>query len=583
LRVPAGAPAAVVGFGAVLALGGRDGGFDAQTWGWVALPLLLVLLACSSAPTFRLTRLERGLLAALALLAVWTALSALWAPTAGPPVEEAERAVLYAAAVAAVLATGARARPTWLTGGVLAASLVLCAWSLERRLLPAQAVTGRLLGPLGYTNGLGLLAAMGILLALGFAARHAAAAAALVVLVPTLVFTFSRGSWLALAAGLVVLAVLEARAGRLVQIAAAVPVAAAAGWLADRAPALTHTGHPLAEAQHDGRRLLLELAALALVAPLPVVAARRAPAFRPGTRTLAGAAVALALAGVAAGLVVHAHRSSASSSLDARLVSLSSSGRGDYWRAALDEVRAHPLLGGGAGTWNRWWLLHRPPGSMDALDAHELYLETLAELGPLGLALLAAALAVPLVALRRALRAPLAPACAAAYVALLVHAAVDWDWELSGVMLAGLLCGAVLVAAAGGPVQRLSPSVRGATAATVAAAAAAVFVLQIGNSAAAAAADALDAGRFDEAAREARRAASWQPWSTQPQLDLAEARLAVGDLTGAADELRRVVRRDPGDWQGWYELALATSGREHRLALVRARSLNPYGPAADIR
>jgi hypothetical protein len=77
-------------------------------------------------------------------------------------------------------------------------------------------------------------------------------------------------------------------------------------------------------------------------------------------------------------------------------------------------------------------------------DAHSLYLETLAELGLLGLALLGLALAPPLLAAFRGASA----AAAGGYVAFLVHAGLDWDWELPAVTLAGLLCGAALIALA---------------------------------------------------------------------------------------------------------------------------------------
>ena len=63
------------------------------------------------------------------------------------------------------------------------------------------------------------------------------------------------------------------------------------------------------------------------------------------------------------------------------------------------------------------------------LDAHSLYLETLAELGLVGLALLVLALAPPLVAGFRGVEA----AATGGYVAFLIHAGLDWDWELPAV------------------------------------------------------------------------------------------------------------------------------------------------------
>ena len=59
---------------------------------------------------------------------------------------------------------------------------------------------------------------------------------------------------------------------------------------------------------------------------------------------------------------------------------------------------------------------------MNVRDAHSLYLEILAELGPIGLALLVTALVVPLVALWRVRAWAPAATPAAAYLAWLVHA-----------------------------------------------------------------------------------------------------------------------------------------------------------------
>ena len=83
-------------------------------------------------------------------------------------------------------------------------------------------------------------------------------------------------------------------------------------------------------------------------------------------------------------------------------------------------------------------------------DAHSLYLETLAELGLVGFALLALLIGGVAVTARRA-----GPAAALAAWAL--HAGVDWDWELPALTLVAIvLAGLVLTsrdrrAAPGGP------------------------------------------------------------------------------------------------------------------------------------
>jgi O-antigen ligase len=125
------------------------------------------------------------------------------------------------------------------------------------------------------------------------------------------------------------------------------------------------------------------------------------------------------------------------------LAGLFGANRPHYWHVAWHEFELNPVLGSGAGTFERYWLLYRPVGSF-ARDAHSLYLETLAELGPIGLVLLLAALGLPLLVLRGR-RDPMLATAAAGYVAYLVHTGVDWDWELPVVTLCGLVCGSGLL------------------------------------------------------------------------------------------------------------------------------------------
>src|SRR5262249_22833048 len=94
-----------------------------------------------------------------------------------------------------------------------------------------------------------------------------------------------------------------------------------------------------------------------------------------------------------------------------------------YWHVAAKQAAAQPVLGSGAGTFVDWWLrLRTVPRSTQ--EAHSLYLETVAELGPLGLALLLAVFAFPFAAAWR-LRHPPALAALTVYV---LAAAVDFHW-----------------------------------------------------------------------------------------------------------------------------------------------------------
>ena len=129
------------------------------------------------------------------------------------------------------------------------------------------------------------------------------------------------------------------------------------------------------------------------------------------------------------------------------------SDRAYYWPVAWQALES-PLRGLGSGAFAQVWALERPV-PVDAIDAHSLFLEMLLELGAVGLVLVVATLAVPLAAaLRDAGR--WAAGATGAYVAFLVHAAVDWDWEMPAVTIAGLGCGAALVVATRRPAPEAS-------------------------------------------------------------------------------------------------------------------------------
>ena len=93
---------------------------------------------------------------------------------------------------------------------------------------------------------------------------------------------------------------------------------------------------------------------------------------------------------------------SRAANLNNRLFTLSGNGRYQLWRIALDDAGSHPGLGSGAGSYERYFLRHQPAHLGRVRDAHSLYVETLAELGPFGLALLVVVLGTPLAVAREA-------------------------------------------------------------------------------------------------------------------------------------------------------------------------------------
>jgi hypothetical protein len=295
LSSPWEAAAGIAGAVGVAALGAADGGYFPTAWGWTALVALWIVAAIALlGSVVRPSGLQLTFLAGLTAFGVWTVLSTVWSIDSVETVREAQRMLAYVAVAAAlVLAVRVRAVPT-LLGGVLAGITLPSLYGLGTRLFPDRLgvfdpIAGyRLSEPLGYWNGLGIFAAMGVLLALGLAARartlvaRGIAGALPVLLLPTVYFTFGRGPWIALAVAFLAAIAIDPRRLQLLAAALVVGAPAAAGALvASQYDALRREDAPLALAAHDGHRLALVLAVLA------AVGAGAAIAFALGERRVA--------------------------------------------------------------------------------------------------------------------------------------------------------------------------------------------------------------------------------------------------------------------------------------------------------
>ena len=598
--------------GLLVALNASQGGYFPTSWGWSsAIVLLLVAVWLVAAETTELTPVESVQVGLLVLLLGWTFLSATWSGDPGSSVGEAQRTLVTLVMVAAVVLIVRRRDACAIPAAVLVAITLICIYATATRILPRHfghfnaAAAYRLSAPIGYWNGLGLFAGMGVLLALGVVGSRidrrtrAASAATLPITFVTLYFAYSRGSWLALALGAAVTVVCTRSIGRAaIAWLLTVPFAGAAVWYASSLDALTHRRATLSAAAAQGGRLAVFLVAAAAAAAAGALAldvlGRRVPLER------IGRIVAVVLCALAAGaggvwlaahpgrpgeVLSHAKRVFGDSGtrtpvdLNRRLFSLSSNGRETLWRVAWDDFRSRPLLGSGAGTFERQWL-RDPRATFYVRDAHSLYLETLAELGLPGLVLLVAALSMPLAVGARRTGNALWAGAAGAYVAYLVHVAGDWDWELSGVTSAAFLIGAAMLMAPRSERRRpLSLPPWGKAAAGLAIAVLLVFALDgwLGNSAVSSAQSAIDSRDWTRAEQQARRAEGFLPWSADPPTVLAEAYLGEGDRAGARASARKAIDRSFGSWEAWLDLALASNGAAQRRALAHAARLYPRG------
>jgi O-antigen ligase len=557
-------PAAfALGFATPAALAFANGGYFPSEWGLAALGFLLAAaVALIVREGLELGRLDAVLPGALALLLGWTLLSAAWAPSAAQPVLEAERTLVYLAAALCAAVVLGRESVGACVAGVAAGAGLVAVYAL------VVADPGEQLAePIGYWNSLGILCVLGLLTG---ARAGLLGAALLPALATALYLTFSRGSLLALALGVAALVALDHDRFRLLALAPAPVLAVAAAALTDDVP----------------------FWAIAAAAVLAVVLARLAPRLDPSPRVrrAVGAVLAVGAVGLAVAALVRignpvdaftAPLPPTGGDLGGRLTSASGNGRADYWRVAWNAVEDDPLRGAGAGEYGRRWLLERPT-AFAARDAHNLYLETLAELGPLGLALLLAVLAVPLAALIRARAHPAAAPAGAGYAAFLGHAAVDWDWEVPAVTATALLLGASIVALArDGASLPLTLQRRLLGLAALLPLVAAAAVAHAGNRALSASVEAIERGDGREALAKARRARTWMPWSYEPWQRLGEAYLVGGRPDAARSALREALERDDAEWSVWYDLAAASEEGARGSALARAEALNPRGPEID--
>jgi O-Antigen ligase len=449
-----------------VALAFFSGGFfdRARDIALLAAGVVLALLV-AAAPAGRLVpphRAARAALVAAAAYAGWIALSATWAPVRDYAVDDAERALLYATVLAAAaIAFRERRAARALEPLAAAGTLIVIGYGLAGRLLPGivtehpqRSAVGRLDQPLTYWNATGALAALGLILCARVAGdrnRHPAlrsgAAAAALPLGMGCYLSFSRGALAALAAGLLTLVVLapsfaQLRAVLLVAVAGATGAIAAAA-----SPAVRALEGSASAREREGAIVLavaIALMALAAVAPRLRLPDRRLPLPRwAGWATLAAVAALLVVPIAAAGGRQQAPP--ATGATNQRFASLGSNRYG-YWRVALDTGADHPLAGVGASGFRVAWLQHRDVDE-NVRDAHSLELETFAELGLVGVAILAALLGAVALAARAAHRIDpaLAAGPAAALTAWVFHSAIDWDWEMPALTLvAVVLAGALL-------------------------------------------------------------------------------------------------------------------------------------------
>jgi hypothetical protein len=598
----------------------------------------------------------------VALLIAFTALSGLsvvWSVQPDLSWQDADRLLAYSGVFGAAVALVRLAPDRWpaILGGLTLAATIVCGYALATKVFPgrlAPAVTyARLEEPYGYWNAIGLTAAMGVIGCMWLGARRAGHALlsalaypAMGVMGVTVMLAYSRGALVALAFGVALwLCIVPLRLrGAAVLIVGGLGAAAVVGWDFSR-HALTTDNVPLAQRATAGHQLGVLLLVMILLLSIAGVAigflsSRRPPARV--TRTRAGAIllalIALALVGVA-GALAHSHRGftgSITHTVDTltnpnarvppnspgRLTAVASV-RARYWKQALQVFDANPALGVGAAGYETASLRYRTV-LLEVKHAHGFVVQTLADLGAIGLALALALLFAWMAAAGRAMHPfnrrwtswrawleiragahpgwrgspqPYTPerigmlSMLCLVVVFGVHSLVDWTWYVPGDAFAALVCAGWL--AGRGPLDAYrsdSAPTREWPAVTAAAAPAGApapgeapvafrtrrprSLREIGPMRVGVATAAMIAALL----------AAWSQWQPQRSVDASQEALALlaSNPHGALAEAQTAVARDPLSAQALIVLAAVQQSTGEpapaKATLQRAVRLQPSNP-----
>jgi O-Antigen ligase len=628
---PAGQAFLVVG-GALLAVALFAGG--GSTYGplagiggaaVVAAAAAVSLTLFGRLPWPELGRIEIACFACLAGLVLWTGFSVLWSITPDRSWEYFNREFVYLAflVLGHYIGMTAPAALRLVTAGLTVLLAAVVVWALAGKvfpgLFPDAARIARLRDPIGYWNGLALLAAMVFPLGLSYAVQRAharrirvAAVVLLHVAAIALLLTYSRGG---VAVALVVVAAFVVLSGQRLEAVAAllvalVPAALVAVWAFSK-PGISSDLQPADIRETDGLQfgIVLVLVGSAVAAAAYWILGREErwrPRFRwklSAARLGVGAAAALLVTVLVVsggdpidwtrdGFREFTNPTSTAGTNPQRLSEFNLNSRWTWWEEAWELFVDEPVGGTGAGSFA---VARRPIRSNTtfATEPHNIALQFLAETGIVGLLLLSGFIGTAGVGVVRTVQgvplgdAPAASALALALLAYLLHALVDYDWDFVALTAPVMMVlGALL--AVGRTARMRRPAVPWALAAVLFAgvmvyslAAPWLAVRKVDDAYAA-----IERDDPQEALGDARRARTLNPLAIEPLLAEAAAEEARGDGRSALARYVQAVELQPLNWRTWYELGrfeLATGRRERAIRhLEIARELDPLGPANDL-
>jgi hypothetical protein len=617
----------VLPFVLVLYLALEGGGYDVVVRGEVGIAIWWIVLLGALVGALPVRALGRAELVGLGLLlafAAWTALGISWSPSSERSVEEAARVLIFVGVLALSVAAQDREALRRTVRSVAAAIAVVGCLALLSRFepswFPAQQIgtflggTGdRLSYPLNYWNGLAALMAVGtpLVVVIGAESRRlitqALATAALTVMALVAFYTLSRGGAIEIAVGLLVLVTLHPRRLDLLPtlILGAGGAALAIAAALQRDSLQNNLGNAVAARQGDEMLavVLVVCTGVGLIRVAVGLAARNGLWPRPkiphqtAALLAGGLATATLVAALAAGLpsrLSDAWHDFKNPQVGAagpeRFSSASGTGRYQLWESSMDAFSTDPATGIGPGTFEFWWSREATLSGYFVRDAHNLYLETLAELGIPGLALLLSALAAIFVvglgklARSQAYERALLAAALAAAAAFVTAAAIDWAWELTVLTVSFLLLTGAVLRTSAGRREGARPSA-GRSWQRIMFAATAVLALAVITVPTLAVRDVRNSqadarsGQLKSALDAAESAESLAGFAATPSLQRALVLEAQGNLGEAASAALDATRQESTNWRTWLTLSRIETERGNAKAAVdaydTARSLNP--------
>lgn len=563
-------------------------------------------------------------LAALVLLAAWTALSAIWSdvPAAGPTY--AARVVAYAAlflfGVWLVLLLRQRMTdallPLALAGGVigLATTITLVTGDDSSWYLHEDAT---LRFPIGYRNANAAFLMVCIWPMIALASdnsRHwlgrALAIAAATGMIELAILAQSRGSLPAtLVAVTVFIAVMpyRLRAASMLAIAA-LPAALALPTLLEVYRYGDDGPGALGPLQDAARAIILtSLLSLAIACFVLVVVYPRLNLGRRRIKLIGQitTVVALLVAVIGASAFVARHGGPIAF-VDQRVEEFTSIGypdlheqgiryganvgsnRADFWRVSLETWRDSPLLGAGAGSFEPAYLKLRRSVETPQ-DPHSVEMLMLSEQGLVGLVLLLTFLVAAGIGALRARwlgeRAALLSAAALAAAAQwVIPASYDWFWQYAGITAPAIfLLGAAAAPAMINPEGRLSAPLRIGGTALCVLLAIAIVPAYLSDRYFSRAID-LEATDTAAALADYRRAAKLAPLDPEPDIAAGRVELEAGRPRLAVIRGRRALEREPISYAANLLLAeamIAVADPTAKAQVSRLRELSPIAPEID--